>query len=209
MVTSHRQAFRELQKLVGPKPAAEVTSEDIVNFADHLRDRPTPRGGTLSRAAIVKLLQHIKAFFGWAHARRIIREDPSSGVQSRRMTATERNNDDETGKRAFTYPELRTIFDSPLFAGCLSASRRTDPGTLVLRDARFCFLLTAFLTGARVSELPEATIVADEGVLWLDMTETATKNKRSRRRVPILTPLRRAGFVTWARERERLGLKPF
>ncbi len=208
-LVSHRQAFRELEKVIGAKAIGEVNGDDIVKFADYLRDRPSGRGGKLARTAIEKLLQHVKSLFGWAYNRKVIREDPAKGVQPRKMNIEERNSAEENAKRSFTNAEIRKIFDCPLYAGCKSPTQRLEPGNQIIRDARYYFLLTAFFTGARVSELPEARIVEDEGVTWIDLTDTATKTWRSKRRVPVLTPLKRTGFVTWARAREKAGFPMF
>lgn len=88
---SYQQAFREFEALIGHKALGDVTKADVKAFTDHLRDRPINRTGrqTMSRASIVKMLSHLKAFFGWAVASGFITASPADGVQPRTETREE------------------------------------------------------------------------------------------------------------------------
>ncbi len=210
-LASYHQTLRELEEVVGNKAINAVTTADIARFADHLRDRVSGRGGKLSRKSIVKLLNEAKRFFAWAEGKGLIAVDPSTKVKARQMNASERlvEGDSREGRRAFTTEELTKIFGSPWFTGCKSSSRRTTPGTLFVRDARYYYVLSAFLTGARAEELPHAKIVEYGGIQWLDFSKTGTKTPASRRWVPIVPALRRTGFVSWANQRSEAGMALF
>ncbi|HVJ52417.1 MAG TPA: DUF6538 domain-containing protein [Aliidongia sp.] len=204
--TSYEQAFRELTGLIGAKALVDVAKSDIKGFADHLRDRPINRAGQrqMSRASILKLLGNLKAYFGWAVSSGLLAVNPAEGVQPRSETREER--DGKNDRRAFTRAELATLFDSALFVGCHSHSRRSKPGRNVLRDEPYWFWLISLLTGARteeVADLPSA-LVDVGGITCLDFRH-ATKTSAGPRLIPILPDLRHLGIIEWATEQARRG----
>lgn len=203
--TSHQQAFREYEALIGAKPLCEVTKADIKAFADHLRDRPINRAGrqAMGHATIVKLLSHLKGFFGWAATSGYIPSNPADGVKPRTKTRDER---DERKRRALTREELTKLFDSPLFTGCQSRTRRSTPGKSVYRDEPYWFWLIALLSGARTEEIATlpSTLVDVGGTLCLDFRH-ATKTSAGRRLVPVLPELLKLGIEQWAAEQARRG----
>lgn len=203
---SHRQAFRELEALIGVKPLGDVAVADIKKFADYLRDKPIERAGRtrLSRETIVKLLSHIRGYFGWAVESGFIAENPAEKVKARTETREER---ERIPRRAFHLPELETLFRSPLFVGCCGVNLRHRPGTKVFRDGRFYYFLVGLLTGARTEEIADAPsrLVDHHGVLCLDLLEAGKKTAAGPRLVPILPALQRTGFVKFARDQERVG----
>ncbi len=207
---SHRQAFKELEALIAAKPLGEVSTSDIKAFADYLRDKPIERAGRkrLSRETIVKLLSHVRSYFGWAVESGFIAENPAEKVKPRTETREER---DQIPRRALAPSELDTLFRSPLFVGCRGLNLRHQPGLKVFRDGRFYFFLAGLLTGARTEELADApsTLVDFHGILCLDLREAATKTSAGPRLVPVLPALRKTGFVDFARGEERAGRKLF
>jgi integrase len=203
---SHRQAFREFESLVGPKALVEVNKANVKAFADHLRDRPINRAGRehMSRASIIKMLSHLKGLFGWAMSAGLIATNPADGVQPRSETRVERAG---PTRRALTTAELTTLFNSPLFTGCLSRSRRSTPGPNRFQDEPYWFWLLALLTGARTEEIAAlpSTLVDVGGTLCLDFRH-ATKTSAGARLVPVLPALRRLGVERWAANQARRGL---
>ncbi|PWC45875.1 DUF6538 domain-containing protein [Azospirillum sp. TSO22-1] len=207
--TSHQQAFRELEALIGRKALVEVTKTEIKAFADHLRDRPINRAGKerMARTSIVKMLSHLKGFFGWAAGSGFITINPADGVQPRTETREERDGKDK--RREFTVAELTMLFSSPLFTGCKSRSRRSEVGPHVYQDERYWFWLLALLTGARPEEiaaLPSGLIELEGGIACLNFLH-ATKTSAGARLVPVLPELRRLGLEQWAEEQYRRGRK--
>lgn len=204
--TSYRQAFKELAGLIGKKPLAEVTRADVKGFADQLRDRPINRAGQkqMSRASIVKLLGHLKTYFSWAESAGFIDTDPANGVQPRTETRAER--DGKASRRAFSKDELLRLFDSPLFTGCHSRSRRAVRGKQLHRDEPYWFFLISLLSGARTEEVAAlpSVLVDLKGIPCLDYRH-ATKTSAGPRLVPVLPELRRLGLVEWAGEQARRG----
>jgi len=202
---SHKQAFREFESLIGAKPLAEVTKPDVKVYADWLRDRPINRAGRkhMSRETIIKKLSHIKGLFGWAAGSGLILASPAEGVLPRTATRAERAG---SPRRALRPDELTRLFDSPLFTGCVSRSRRSTPGRNVYRDEPYWFWLLALLSGARTEEIAAlpSTFVDVGGVACLDFTH-ATKTSAGPRLVPVLPDLRRLGIERWAAEQARRG----
>lgn len=204
--TSHRQAFREFGLLTGPKALRDVTKTDVKSFADHLRDRPINRAGqkAMARTTIVKMLSHLKNFFGWTVSSGFIETNPAEGVQPRSSTREERSG--TNARRAMTRDELTALFDSPLFVGCKNRSQRAKKGSQVFKDEKYWFFLIAALTGARTEEIGElpSTFFDLEGVMCLDFRH-ATKTSAGARLVPVLPELKRLGIVEWAAEQSRRG----
>ena len=64
---SYNQAFGIWQNLIGDKAVAEIRRADLKLFADHLRDKPSARGGRLNQKSIERSLGHIKTFMAWMH----------------------------------------------------------------------------------------------------------------------------------------------
>jgi hypothetical protein len=202
---SYRQAFREFEELIGRKPLGKISKADVKTYADYLRDRPTSRAsGKLKRTSIKKSLSHIKNYFGWAAETGIITSSPAEGVRPRTATREERNGEDD--RRAFTKRELMTLFDSPMFTGCLSRSRRAKKGREVFQDEKYWFWLISLLSGARTEEVSilPSTFVDLEGVQCLDFMH-ATKTGAGPRLIPILPELRKLGIENWAAEQARRG----
>ena len=199
---SHRHAFAELKVLIGAKPLNHVTKGDIARYVEWLESRANGRGGHahLSRATLVKKLQHIRSFFAWAEEKAYVAANPAVGVKPRTKTPAERDNGND--RRALTNPELQCLFHSPLFTGCADVRHRArpQPHGLVLRDERYWFFLVALMTGARPEELADApaVLVDIEGVPCLDLRGSGTKTKAASRLVPILRELSEIGFLLFA-----------
>jgi len=197
---SHRQAFGELQDLIGAKPLDHVTKGDIACYVESLEGRTNGRGNRahLHHDTIVKKLQHVRSFFSWAVEKAYIAADPAAGVKPRTKTAAERNHAED--RRAFTIPELERLFHSPLYTGCAGLRHRATTGGLVLRDERFWIFPVALMTGARVEELAEAPALLVDlgGIPCLNLTTSGTKTPAAPRLVPILPELTEIGFLSFA-----------
>ena len=117
----------------------------------------------------------------------------------------------------FSPSQLKTIFSSPVYAGCKSAGRRSMPGEFVIRDGRFWIPLIALFSGMRLGEIVQMYVsdVREEGEVWiLDVTtmdqdeaelseeeiEKNLKTSQSQRRIPIHEELKRIGFLNYVAE---------
>lgn len=201
--TSYDQTFREFANFLGSTVALkEIKKASVKEFAEHLRDRPSGRGGTLSRETIKKMLSHLKSYFAWRVEAGHLNQNPAEGVVARAAEA----DDDEDLPRAFEKNELHQLFHSPLFLGCRSSHRLAEPGKLIVRNERYWFWLVALLTGARTDEIAKAPaqLVKVGNIDCIDFRH-ATKTKASPRLIPVLPELRRLGFIDWAELQERRG----
>lgn len=204
---SYGQAFRAFGGLFPDKLLSEITKADIKQFCDHLRDRPIKRAGreTMARDSIVKLLGHLRGYLAWTvSAGHLPTGNPADGVQPRAENRQERMDRDK--RRAFSATELTKLFDSPLFTGFLSTSKRAQPGTLHYRDEPFWFFALAALTGARTEEIAElpAQFVKLGDVECFDLRH-ASKTAAGPRLIPVLPDLWRMGLRQWAADQQRRG----
>jgi integrase len=111
---------------------------------------------------------------------------------------------------SFDADDLRAIFGSPMYRGCLSETRRTTEGKEVVRDAKFWLPLLALYTGARLDELGQLVVAdakTDSGITYLDLNTIDEgkhiKNSGSRRKVPVHPELVRCGFLAYIAEARR------
>lgn len=108
---------------------------------------------------------------------------------------------------AWTPEELTKLFASPVWTGCLSATRRSAPGREIIKDARFWLPILALYHGARLEELADLyrqDLWNDGGVWALRIVETAGDAERGPRRLktesatrvlPLHPELVRLGFL--------------
>ena len=195
-IWSYNQAFSIWKGVIGAKPIADIRRGDVKLFADHLRDKPNARGGTLHHKSILRSLGHIKSFLAWAVASGHAADDRFGEVKGREKTREELMAGD--ARRAFTAAEQELLFRSPLF--------RARPGDED-SEATAWFLLIAALTGARTEEITEApaALVPVGGILCLDLREAGTKTRAAPRLVPLLPDLIRLGLPAWARRQAERG----
>ena len=193
---SYNQAFDGWERLIGNKPIAEIRRPDVKRYADHLRDRPSGRGGVLNHKSIERSLGHIKTFMAWAVAAGHVADDQFGVVKGRDRTHEERMAGE--ARRAFSQAELDQLFSSPLF--------REE-----LRDeadrAAAWFLTIAALTGARTEEIASAPAeLIKLGEVWcLDLRQVGTKTRAAPRLVPLLPDLIRLGLPSWTARQSALG----
>jgi integrase len=72
--------------------------------------------------------------------------------------------------------DVKKLFNSPLYKGCLSRSRRTKPGTLVIRDWKFWAPLIGAYTGMRREEVAiirVGDVINEDGVCYFNLRRVA------------------------------------
>jgi integrase len=192
---SYNQAFDIWTNLIRDKAIGDITRADLKLFADHLRDKPNPRGDKLNYQTIQRSLGHIKNFMAWAVAAGHVNDDHFGEVKGRGQTSAERLADDK--RRAFIAAEFKKLFDSPLF--------RAPANEADLAAA--WFLLIAALTGARTEEIAEAPAeLVRLGDVWcLDLRKVGTKTAAAPRLVPLLCDLIELGLLKWAQRQAEKG----
>ena len=223
------RALGWLQEVAGPEASLfDVTKEMLRNFRTdltrrdvRLRGRKVPFRHNLTNepAHQVKFQtssrywRSIQAFFAWSLSEGLRDDDPSAGLLLDRP-----NSIDKKSPESFQADELKRMFQTPLFAGHKSPNRVTVPGTCLVRDGRWWFVVLAMHSGARAGELCQllpTDFVFDDAVphwkLQLEDGENkktkTLKTKSSIRDVPIHPRLIELGlreFVT-ARAKSRPG----
>lgn len=97
--------------------------------------------------------------------------------------------------------DLARLFATPVWTGCRSATQRSTPGTVVLRDERFWLPLIAVFTGLRQEEICQLQLedVRQDNEIWYfdinDRPPRKLKNATAIRRVPMHSELIRLGFM--------------
>lgn len=216
----HRVAVRMLEEFLGgAKPICDVGRQDIIDFkraliktpnryvmrfpglslpeaieANQKRVQPFP---TLDPSTIEdKWLAHIRSIFRWCFNNGIIPDDPASGIH------VEAGVSKEPTRFPFTPSDLTRLFGSSLFVP------RGEYGS------RQWALLIALFTGARssseIARIALDDIYKEQGVLVFHLIE-ASKNKRSKRLVPVhqkLIDLGLLDYVAMLRKRGESKLFP-
>ena len=106
--------------------------------------------------------------------------------------------------------DLARLFATPVWGGCRSATQRSTPGPLVLRDERFWLPLIAVFSGLRQEEICQLQIEdvrQEDGIWYFDINDRPPrrlKNATAIRRVPVHSELIRFGFMQHV-ERLRRG----
>lgn len=139
-----------------------------------------------------------------------ISQVPSEGLQplSEKTKASEK-------RRPFSSSELITIFNAPLYRGCVDDGRNyAKPGPDVIRRARFWFPLIGLFTGMRANEIAQLK-VADlkemkGGHFYFDVNDAdgkKLKTKTSTRAFPVHPELVKFGLLQYADQIRKLGKK--
>ena len=98
---------------------------------------------------------------------------------------------------------LTALFNTPIWTGCLSAERRTQPGTAIIKDQKYWLPILGLYSGNRLEEFAQqhrSDVRQTEG-LWHftlnDDGDKQLKNDQSARRVPIHPLLLLLGFLDY------------
>ncbi|KPF84311.1 hypothetical protein IP70_16430 [alpha proteobacterium AAP38] len=203
---SHIQAFNELETLIGQKALDEVTTPDIKQYADFVRDKPINRAGASkpSHATIVKKLSHVRGYFAYLVEVGQLKVNPAQTVKPRTRHRGERAAE---RRQALNEEQLARFAASPIFTGCKSKGQRHLRGDHIYRDDKYYFLAAGLLTGARAGELADAPskLILMGDVWCIDLRGVETKTVAGARLVPVLPALEALGFIEYAEKRQGAG----
>jgi integrase len=99
--------------------------------------------------------------------------------------------------------DLGRLFASPIWTGCQSEGRRSQPGNVIIKDHRYWLPLIALFHGTRQEEAAQlgvADIQQDSGIWFLNIhgeDGNQVKNAQSVRRVPIHRLILELGFLDY------------
>jgi len=167
---------------------------------------------TTNPKTVAKLLGFIRKGFRLAVSEGWINENPTRDISIVKTTPGSK----DAPRVEFSPDQLTKLFTSPLFVGCRSEHRVSEPGNVAIRDHRYWMPWLALYTGGRISELCalETTDLRKDGEVWyLHLSEQADdeslagqkhkKTKFSTRDVPLHRDLIARGFVEWVQEQPR------
>ena len=151
---------------------------------------------SVSPVTAKKNLNFVSGFWKWVYANYDIEKNIFEGIS----IAAKRNRQGE--RDPFSAADLRQIFSSPVYTGCLRDDRPCEAGNYSLRGTdRYWIPLLALYTGARLNELMQLThldVYEVEGIPVFDFNKRVYKRAKtdeSPRVIPIHSTLIDLGFL--------------
>ncbi|WP_186415487.1 site-specific integrase [Pannonibacter sp. P2PFMT1] len=173
----------------------KFTADEIIRAYEKLPDeRKSP---LLTQKTIKRHFSALSAMWAEAVATGKATENIFSGFK---FAAVKRAVDE---RDQWSDTELTALFGSPVWSGCLSAGRRSQPGQQIIRDDKFWIPLITLLSGMRLEEICQLRtddIREENGISFFDINDRPPrqlKNKNAVRRVPIHSDLIHMGFLTY------------
>ncbi|MBB3065988.1 integrase [Limibacillus halophilus] len=179
-----------------PRKAAEITELKGLDFRATIEVNRALGRPTISQRTINKYLTALSGFCRWLRYRGDINDNPVEG----NLTSLRR---DRQEIAPYSSEQLKTIFNSPLFTGCLSDAKEHESGNHLVLDHRFWLPLLSLFSGARLGELCQLLVedVREESGTWIIHITTdgdeakRLKTKNAYRVVPLHSELIRLGFL--------------
>jgi integrase len=220
MVRAFKAAMLAKPRSLSRDDAALPLPDIVEKFANSDVER-------ITAVTVGKAIALLSALTNWGVDNGYLATNPFSGMKPSAVAA------EVTRRRSFTAEELARIFGSTIYTGHHSMKRWAEPGSCIVKDARFWLPLLGNYTGCRLEELGQAH-VADvrcrDGVLVLNIDnsdlEDATLGKRgkpkeqggksvktesSKRLIPVHPVVLAAGFEAYVqdlRARQEIHLFP-
>ncbi|KQO73445.1 site-specific integrase [Methylobacterium sp. Leaf89] len=222
--------YRLFADVCGDKPLDAYTRKDAGRFRERVERLPSdygkhPRYRGLSVEAILATYtalpkgsgvgvitqKTIKRHFSalstlWTAA--VAEGDASENIFSGHRFAATRKASEQ--RDMWERAELVRLFATPVWTGCVSPTRRTTPGGLIVRDEKFWLPLIAVFSGMRQEEICQLhveDIRQDEDVWFIDINDRPprkVKNATAVRRVPIHSELIRLGLLAHIDKQRRV-----
>lgn len=166
-------------------------------------------GAAISVLTARKYFDNLKAFLKWCVDEGYLDKAPVGGLSVKGKASP------EAARLPFTKVELKKLFSSPQYVGHLSASRRSDPGSMIQKDGKYWIPLVALFTGLRLGEIVQlrcadinvADPVPQIAVRWDEEGKNQIKTDSSVRVVPLHPVLIDIGFREFASGRQKADPK--
>lgn len=170
---------------------------------------------TLAPKTVKKHANLVSSFFAWSVAQGFVAENIASAVYKAPKRTIRRNAE----RDAWSDDQLNTLFSSPLYQGAKSLSRRTEPGDVIVKDARWWLPVLALYHPCRREELCQLRVedVREEGgILYMDIHADNSdgdgkspgrrlKSLAAVRKVPLHRVALELGFREYVAERRHKG----
>lgn len=228
----HRRVLNLVIELVGEKrPVATLALDDVRLVRDSLMELPSnymkskamqgvplkevlaskAKGEPISLKTQGKYFSMFRTFLKWGVAEGYLAAMPGSGLKISGVSKL----DAKDARYPFSGEQLQKLFTSPLFTGCKSAGRRSEPGDQVIRDGRFWIPIIGLYSGMRLGEIVQllaSDIKEKGGIPYFDVCrgedeEKTIKTASSVREVPIHPVLIELGFLAHVDQQRKEGSK--
>lgn len=222
-----RKTFELFAEMAGDRPMSKYARADAVRFKDMLRDLPGNYGKAveyrgMTGEAIVQatadedvvrlqprtVQRHINALSTlWAAA------VEAGEVKDNIFAGFKFPNHKKAHEQRAMWSEdkLQKLFSSPVWTGCKSAERRSQPGKMIIRDERYWVPLIGLFSGMREEEICQLLIddVRVERGIWVfdinALLSKQVKNSNAVRLVPVHSKLIEFGFLEYVRAQRDAG----
>lgn len=166
-------------------------------------DKTKDAGTAIHPKTAKKKFDTIKTFMNWLAATGAIGAAPGAQLQIK-VPKTPKSQ----RRRPFSSEELGTLFSSPMYTGCRSASTRYKPGKLIIKDDHYWMPLVLLYTGMRLAEplqvlAEDVHVDTDYPFFDIDLAKMNLKQDVSDRYVPIHPDLVAFGFADFVRKRKK------
>lgn len=234
VMAQERTTLRLFFEVCGDRPPADYQRGDVTRFLDTLRKMPTlyNRSRTAPPKSVADIIaeadatnaprltdktvkRHLAAlsqFFRFAMDQGQVSAAARIELVTDHRFKAPKN---AKGQRdAWTPEELTALFNTPIWTG-RDASRATQPGSAIIRDAKFWLPILALFHGGRLEEFADLygrDLQCDAGTWFLNIVETEAdeatgtkartlKTGNATRALPLHPEVIRLGFVQYAREK--------
>lgn len=192
-----------------PKMARQVTELKSLKFKEIIAANQKLGRATIDPKTINRYLSALSPFAKWLAANDLV----STPIMVDDMFI---KLDRSKPKRApFSDEQLKSLFNSPLFRGCLTNTMEHKPGTFTIRDWRYWLPLIALFSGMRLGEIAQLLVedVQEMHDTWIMHVTTDGDNDKklktvgSERIVPVHSELIALGFLEYYTIRKKAGSK--
>lgn len=215
------KALRNAEQVIGGGTLLQlIANADVVRFRDVLSRIPpnfsklkkfdgmtldevaenNKGGAVLSPKSQKKDLDFLHAFLSWATDEGHFDKQPGSKIKiiANKKGAPAKDRD------PYSSDQIKEIFQSPIYKGCLSEHRRATPGSEVIKDGKYWVPIIALYSGLRLGDIVQLLakdIVEEDGIVYFDITKTEDEDKQiktqsSYRRVPVHKRLIELGLLS-------------
>lgn len=223
------KTFSLFKELHGDRELTNYSRKDAASFKTRLQELPadygkaatfrnaqmeeilaldkgrSPAVARLSMTTVKRHFSALSSMWQWAAQNGHVDSNPFQGHSfPSRLRANEQRDMWQLG-------ELDQLFQTPVWTGCLSPTRRSTPGSVIVRDEKFWLPIIAVLSGMRQEEICQLhveDIKEVEGYWVFDINSKPPrrlKNRNAIRRVPIHSELKRLGFLDYVEKQRAIG----
>lgn len=181
-----------------PVKAADISEFKGLKFKKIIELNKRLKRKTISKKTINKYLSAIGSFSKWLYANGYVAEKLMDGMY---LEISKKNKE----VYPFLNSDLRSLFSSPIYVGCMGDGGEHLPGPVQIRDWRYWIPLLAAYSGARLGEIAQlkvSDIKEIEGVICMHITtlgddagEKTAKTAGSERVVPLHKDILELGFM--------------